>query len=99
MNWRAIVVEFIEGLWDRGIRYLDAFLKPLHDAWYDDWVEWKAQETMKDLDRQIEKIHEGWAAEDPKPIIIEHEPDGSKAQELLGGTLQIKAPWYDQTDD
>jgi hypothetical protein len=33
-----------------------------------------------------------------KPIIIEHEPDGSRAQELLGGTLQIKAPWLDNGD-
>jgi hypothetical protein len=28
------------------------------------------------------------------PIIREHQPDESKAQQLLGGTLQITAPWY-----
>jgi hypothetical protein len=33
-----------------------------------------------------------------KPIVIEHKPDGSRAQELLGGTLQIKAPWVDNGD-
>jgi hypothetical protein len=26
-------------------------------------------------------------------ILIEHAPDGSKAQELLGGTIEIKSPW------
>jgi hypothetical protein len=28
------------------------------------------------------------------PIIREHQPDESKAQQLFGGTLQITAPWY-----
>ena len=54
---------------------------------------------MKSVDSQIEEIQEMMAAEDHekyvKPIVIEHTPDGSKAQELLGGTLQIKAPWVD----
>ena len=88
MSWRAIVVEFIEGLWDRGIRYLDAFLKPLHDAWYDEWVEWKTQETMKDVDRQIEELladHE----EVPPPVYTEYED----------GSMRLTAPWYEPTDD
>jgi len=31
-----------------------------------------------------------------KPIIIEHPSDGSRAQDLLGGELEIKAPWYNK---
>jgi hypothetical protein len=26
-------------------------------------------------------------------VLIEHPPDGSKAQDLLGGTMEIKSPW------
>ena len=26
-------------------------------------------------------------------VLIEHPPDGSKAQELLGGAMEIKSPW------
>lgn len=88
MNWRAIVVEFIEGLWDRGIRYLDTFLKPLHDAWYDEWVLWRTEETMKDVDKQVAEIlkdHE----EVPPPIYSEGED----------GTMRLTAPWHDKPDD
>ena len=31
--------------------------------------------------------------EPPKFEVIEHEPDGSKAQELLGGAMEIKSTW------
>jgi hypothetical protein len=30
---------------------------------------------------------------EPQAQIIEHPPDGSKAQDLLGGTMEIRAPW------
>ena len=66
-----------------------------------DWVEWKTERTMKNVDKQIDEIQQMMAETDHKryvePIIIEHEPDGSKAQELLGGTLEIKAPWFDNS--
>ena len=26
-------------------------------------------------------------------VLIEHQPDGSKAQDLLGGAMEIKSPW------
>jgi len=53
---------------------------------------------MTKVDKQVEKIQKEMAAADElqyvKPIVTEHPPNGSKAQELLGGTLQITAPWY-----
>ena len=64
-----------------------------------DWVEWKTEQTMKNVDTQIEEIKTLMQEQDYetyiKPVITEHEPDGSKAQELLGGALEIKAPWSD----
>lgn len=66
---------------------------------FPDWVEWKTERTMKNVDKQIEDIQAIQQLEHDKkyvtPIVIEHEPDGSRAQDLLGGTLQIKAPWVD----
>jgi len=57
-----------------------------------DWVLWKVESTLKDVDNQAEKIKKSWeATEPPKYLVIEHEPDGSKAQELLGGAIEIKS--------
>ena len=28
-----------------------------------------------------------------EPIFIEHKSDGSEAQELLGGAMELKSPW------
>ena len=57
---------------------------------------------MKSVDRQVAEIQDTLRYEHEqkyvKPIVIEHKPDGSRAQELLGGTLQIKAPWVDNGD-
>lgn len=58
---------------------------------------------MKNVDRQIAEIQDAMQYEHDqkyvKPHIIEHAPDGSKAQELLGGALQIKAPWADDGNE
>lgn len=63
-----------------------------------DWVEWKTAQTMTKVDKQVEKIQKEMADADElqyvKPIVTEHPPNRSKAQELLGGTLQITAPWH-----
>jgi len=29
-------------------------------------------------------------------ILVKHPPDGSKAQDLLGGAIEIKSPWMDR---
>jgi hypothetical protein len=62
------------------------------------WIEWKTESTMKNVDFQTEVIKQQWASEEDekytKPIVIEYKPDGSNAQDLLGGTLEIKAPFY-----
>lgn len=83
---------------------------------FPDWVEWKTERTMKDVDKQVDEIINKWQKDDnqkvvdkfqklypeakvtthdPKTgaVLIEHPPDGSKAQELLGGAMEIKSPW------
>ena len=83
---------------------------------FPDWVLWKTENTMADVDRQSEELKEQWQREDNEKVVekfsnifpeaevsthdektgavlIEHPPDGSKAQELLGGTMEIRPPW------
>jgi hypothetical protein len=83
---------------------------------FPDWVLWKTELTMEDVDAQTETLKEQWRKEDNEKVVekvsklfpdaevsahdektsavlIEHPPDGSKAQELLGGTMEIRSPW------
>lgn len=51
---------------------------------------------MRNVDKQVEELQEAWSKnekEKQKPIYTELPPDGSKAQELLGGEMRLSAPW------
>jgi len=57
---------------------------------------------MKDVDKQVEDLHAQWderEKEKQKPVYTETEPDGSKAQELLGGEMRLSVPWTVETRD
>jgi hypothetical protein len=59
-----------------------------------DWVKWRTEQTLKDVDRQAQEIVKEWEAQEkPKYEIIEHKSDGSRAQDLLGGAMEIKSTW------
>lgn len=98
---------------------------------FQDWVEWKTQDTMASVDKQTEEIKKSWEAQEDeqtlraaqqefpdakvsivevpvsgntpvdnqregaklKGVLIEHPPDESKAQSILGGPMEIRAPW------
>ena len=83
---------------------------------FPDWVLWKTETTMADVDQQTEEIKEQWQKEENEKVVekfsnispdskvtthdeitgavlIEHPPDDSKAQELLGGAMEIRSPW------
>jgi hypothetical protein len=67
------------------VRLLLEYCKP-------DWILWKVETSLNQVDKQVEAIKKKWEKnEAPKYTIIEHEPDGSKAQELLGGAMEIKS--------
>lgn len=54
---------------------------------------------MKEVDKQIEELHEAWKAEEKeklKPVYTESAPDGSKAQDALGGEMRLRSPWADK---
>ena len=98
--WNAIAYEITNLLINHDPRWeLNQRVQMIRRHCFPDWVEWKTERTMKNVDKQIEDIQAIQQLEHDKkyvtPIVIEHEPDGSRAQDLLGGTLQIKAPWVD----
>lgn len=97
--WYAAAYEITDLLIQMDQRwYNNHWVKLTRSYCFADWVAWKTERSMIKVDNQIEDIKEGWKRLDDakyvKPIVIEHKPDGSKAQELLGGTLEIRAPWY-----
>lgn len=97
--WNAVAYEITIILVDMDIRWINnRWVSLIRKYCFLDWTEWKTQQTMKKVDKQIEEIQKTMKAEDDlkyvKPIVTEHPPDGSKAQDLLGGTIQITAPWY-----
>ena len=54
--------------------------------------------TLASLDAAEDAWHEA-QPESPKPVIIEHPIDDALqtgASRLLGGAMEIKAPWVDQ---
>lgn len=98
--WFVICYEATSWLIDMDSKWeLNPLVRKLREYCRPDWVEWKTETTMNDVDLQAKAIKERWAAEEngiyTKPIIIEHKPDGSKAQDLLGGELEIRAPYYE----
>ena len=95
----GVAYEITNWLIEHDARWTNHWLvKMIRAHCFPDWVAWKTEQTMRNVDRQIVEITKEQEIKDyntyVKPIVVEHKPDGSKAQELLGGTLQISAPWY-----
>lgn len=57
-----------------------------------DWVLWRIETTLNSVDRDIDRIKRYWESQElPRSTFIEHPSDGSKAQNLLGGAMEIKS--------
>lgn len=73
----------------------------LKRGWIDDTVndyiintpELLDQRVERDVDKAIEEYKKQELVETENPIFYGKEPDGSKAQEFLGGEIGIKAIW------
>ena len=97
--WNAVAYEVTNLLIDMDPRWeINKWVMMIRSYCFQDWVEWKTERTMKRVDKQVDDIQQKWEQEDRKtyiePVTIEHKPDDSKAQQLLGGELQMQAPWY-----
>lgn len=92
---KALVVDVIRRLWDRGLYRNNVWLKRIHDNWFEDWVNWKADQTLKDFDREIEQIRKNWEEPPVVPVFSER-LDGETP---LGGPIQNSHPTLGTFDD
>jgi hypothetical protein len=59
-----------------------------------DWVLWRIESALADVDKQIELLHKEWdKTKKQKSEYYELPPDGSKAQQLLGGEMGIRSTY------
>ena len=91
--WFAITYEILNDLADhfKSLKQ-NKIVKLILNYCKHDWILWKIESTLASVDIQAEQIKKSWEKTDPpRYLVIEHEPDGSKAQELLGGAIEIKS--------
>ena len=95
--WAAVTHEVLRLLCDRRLSLRgNPLVAAVLEHTRPDWVEWKTAVAMREVDEWIAEMHHQWDKEHAAavaPVITEAPPDGSKAQELLGGELRIRAPW------
>jgi len=78
---RALVVEIIRNLWDRGLYRDNKWLRLCHDNWLGFWTDWRADLTMRSVDQQAEELT-------PEPEIAKPIYWGEEEGETpLGGPL------------
>lgn len=72
------------------------WIRQILDYCLEDWAAFRAEVAIRDVDKQIDNLHAEWDKEEQaerKPVYSELPPDGSKAQELLGGEMRLSSPW------
>lgn len=78
------------------------WIRRILDYCRDDWAAFRAEVAIKEVEKQLLNLHAAWEREDKerqKPIYTELPPDGSKAQELLGGEMRLSSPWTPDKPD
>jgi hypothetical protein len=58
--------------------------------------QWQKEDNQKVVEKVSKLFPEAKVTthdEKTGAVLIEHPPDGSKAQELLGGAMEIRSPW------
>lgn len=87
---KALVVEIIRVLWDRGLYRDNKWLRMCHDNWLSFWIDWRTAKTMEDVDRQIEDILV--ESEMDPPLYWEEET----GETPLGGAMGYTYDFYDK---
>jgi hypothetical protein len=88
---KALVVELIRRLWDRGL--LSKFSKwavAIHDNWLSEWIDYKTGKMMLDVDRQAEEIRTNAEAAEAK----KYQPkftETQKGETPLGGPMRLSS--------
>ena len=89
---QALVVDIIRRLWDHGLHQNNKWLRQIHDTWLGHWIDVKAANTMRSVDKQAKALTP--EPEIAKPIYWEEE-DGDTP---LGGALGYTYRFYEDDD-
>jgi hypothetical protein len=90
--WLALSYEIINALCEHyKTLKQNKIVKLILENCKHDWILWKVETTLIEVDRDIDSIVKTWEAQEPpKFIYTEQPPDGSLAQSLLGGEMEIR---------
>ena len=93
-------IQFISRFWPN-IK-LNPIIRKILENCLDDWIEFRTQVTLKELDEDIEELQADWERQENekrKYVYTEEKPDGSEAQKLLGGSMRLSAPWISDKNE
>jgi adenylosuccinate lyase len=71
-------------------------IQRIKDNCQDDWTEFRVLLFLEELDKETAEVQKKWKEEEQKlrePVYTELPPDGSNAQDLLGGEMRLTSPW------
>ena len=98
--WAALLYELMRLICEERHSLRNSWwVKALFKQTRPDWVEWKTELAMRDVEQQIVELHQLWDQQQlnaQQPVITEAAADGSNAQQLLGGELRARAPWISE---
>ena len=90
-------MELIRRLWHIGKYRDNKWLQQVHDNWFHHWVDWKTENTMKELDREVEELFDLWEEEDP--MLEGHiYSEILEGETPLGGEMRLRHPQKPQED-
>lgn len=87
---KALVVEVIRLLWDRGLYRDNKWLRLCYDNWLHHWIDWRTSLTMREVDDQVKELTP--VPQIVKPLYWEEE----EGETPLGGPMGFS---YDFIDD
>jgi hypothetical protein len=90
VNWKGLAVEIIRICWDHGYLRDNRILKIICNNWFDCWVDYKTQQSLSNVDRQIDRLTEEPTIETPT---FSEEKDGETE---LGGEMRLRSPWTEE---
>jgi len=88
--WQGLTVEIIRIIWDHGYLRDNKWLQMVHDNWFEFWVDYKAAQTMADVDKQIEEMF--YEPEIDPPLYWEEE----EGETPLGGPMGLSYEFVDR---
>jgi hypothetical protein len=80
--------DWVEWKTERTMKSVDRQTEDLKQQWRDEENEEVREKFSNIFPESKVSTHNEQGA-----VLIEHKPDGSKAQDLLGGAMEIKSPW------